>query len=57
MGYPNDILASRAIIEPGKYAIIPPEGPVHNVVPGFDKVSYSDQRSTEREARYIPFAI
>ena len=36
MGYPKDLLASRSIIEHGKYALIAPEGLVNNVIPGFE---------------------
>ena len=30
MGYPSDILSTRAVIRPGKYVVIPPEGLVNN---------------------------
>lgn len=36
MGYPNDLLTSRAIVKPGMYSIIPPEGRVFNVIPGIE---------------------
>ncbi|UQZ90456.1 (S)-ureidoglycine aminohydrolase [Deltaproteobacteria bacterium Smac51] len=36
MPYPGDILKSRAVIKPGLYAVIPPEGLVYNVIPGFE---------------------
>ncbi len=37
MGFPESILKSRAIVEPGKYCIIPKDGVVINSVPGFEK--------------------
>ena len=37
MGYPNDLLSSRAVVIPGMYAVIPPEGRVFNVFPGIEK--------------------
>lgn len=37
MGYPKDLLSSRAVVKPGMYAVIPPEGRVFNVVPGIEK--------------------
>ncbi len=37
MSYPSDLLASRAVVKPGMYAIIPPEGRVFNVIPGIEK--------------------
>lgn len=36
MGYPKDFLESRAVIKCGKYAVLPPEGRVINVIPGFE---------------------
>ena len=35
LGYPADLLASRAIVERGNFALIPPQGLVKNVLPGF----------------------
>ena len=36
MPYPHDLLQSRAVVRPGLWAVIPPEGRVYNVVPGFE---------------------
>lgn len=36
MGYPKDFLESRAVIKIGEYAVLPPEGRVINVIPGFE---------------------
>lgn len=36
MGYPKGLLSSRAVIRNGVYAVIPPEGRVINVIPGFE---------------------
>ena len=33
MGYPSDILSTRAVIRPGKYVVIPPEGLVNDAHP------------------------
>ena len=48
MGYPSDILSTRAVIRPGKYVVIPPEGLVNNVIPGIEncRVSIVASRST-----------
>ncbi len=35
MPYPVGFLESRAVVKPGSYAVIPPEGRVINSVPGF----------------------
>ncbi|WP_419175853.1 (S)-ureidoglycine aminohydrolase [Desulfosediminicola sp.] len=34
MGYPKGLLKNRSVLEPGKYAVISPEGRVINVIPG-----------------------
>ena len=36
MGYPKGLLSSRAVIKNGVYSVIPPEGRVFNVIPGFE---------------------
>ena len=35
MGYPKGNLTTRAVIKPGNYTVIPPEGRVKNVIPNF----------------------
>ncbi|NLC77597.1 MAG: cupin domain-containing protein [Clostridia bacterium] len=35
MGYPKDLLSTRAIIDHGRWALIPPEGRVNNSIPPF----------------------
>ncbi|MBT5487123.1 MAG: (S)-ureidoglycine aminohydrolase, partial [Deltaproteobacteria bacterium] len=36
MPYPKGFLESRAVIKPGIFTIIPPEGRVINSIPGFE---------------------
>lgn len=36
MPYPEGFLETRAVIKPGSYAVIPPEGRVINSIPGFE---------------------
>lgn len=55
MGYPNDILTTRAVVKPGKYAIIPPEGLVTNVIPGFENVSMSILGSPQIGAKFVDY--
>ena len=57
MGYPKDILSSRAIIKPGKFAIIPPEGLVNNVVPGFENCNISILMSPKLGASFVHYLI
>lgn len=33
MGYPTDLLSTRAIVKPGLWAVIPPTGLVNNIIP------------------------
>jgi len=33
MGYPSDLLSTRALVKPGLYAVIPKNGLVNNVIP------------------------
>ncbi|MTW87452.1 (S)-ureidoglycine aminohydrolase [Virgibacillus dakarensis] len=55
MGYPNDILTSRAVVKPGKYMILPPEGLVNNVIPGFENVSMSILSSPKTGAKFVDY--
>ena len=57
MGYPKDLLSSRAIIEPGKFAIIPPEGLVNNVLPGFENCAASIVASPKYGASFVQYII
>ncbi|MGE4272207.1 MAG: (S)-ureidoglycine aminohydrolase [Desulfitobacterium sp.] len=41
MGYPQDLLSSRAVVQHGRYALIPPEGRVKNVLPNLEKCNVS----------------
>lgn len=36
MGYPKDFLETRSVIKLGEYAVIPPQGRVINVIPGWE---------------------
>ena len=33
MGYPADLLSTRAVVKPGLFAVIPKDGLVNNVLP------------------------
>lgn len=57
MSYPQDLLSSRAVIEPGKFAIIPPEGRVHNVVPGFENCTMSILGSPKLGATFVDYHL
>lgn len=57
MGYPNDLLSSRAIIRPGKFAVIPPEGLVNNVIPGFMNCQISIVMSPKIGASFVQYLV
>ncbi|MCC3868200.1 (S)-ureidoglycine aminohydrolase [Terrisporobacter mayombei] len=57
MGYPNDLLTSRSIIKHGGFALIPPEGLVNNVVPGFENCIISILASPKLGASFVDYII
>lgn len=57
MGYPKDLLISRAIVKHGSYAIIPPEGLVNNVIPGFDNCKISILASPKLGASFVNYFV
>ncbi|MHC1721064.1 MAG: (S)-ureidoglycine aminohydrolase [Clostridiaceae bacterium] len=57
MTYPKDLLGSRAVIEPGKFALIPPEGLVNNVIPGFKNCITSIVASPKYGASFVQYLV
>jgi len=57
MSYPNDILSTRAVIKHGRYAVIPPEGLVNNVVPGIEGCKISIIASPKMGAGFVQYII
>ena len=57
MGYPTDLLSSRAVIKPGKFAVIPPEGLVNNVIPGFENCQISIVMSPKIGASFAQYLV
>jgi (S)-ureidoglycine aminohydrolase len=57
MGYPKDILATRAALKPGLYAVIPPEGLVNNVVPGIEGCRVSIVASPKMGASFVQYVV
>lgn len=53
MGYPKDLLSSRAVVKPGIYAVIPPEGRVFNVIPGIEHCQMSILCSPKMGAGFV----
>lgn len=57
MGYPAGLLKTRAVIRPGEYAIIPPEGRVKNVIPGFEKCDITIIASPKLGASFVQYIV
>lgn len=57
MGYRTDLLSSRAIIKPGSFALIPPEGLVNNVIPHFEKCVISIIASPRYGASFVEYIV
>ncbi|HWR45665.1 (S)-ureidoglycine aminohydrolase [Sporomusa sp.] len=57
MGYPKDLLISRAVVKHGSYAIVPPEGLVNNVIPGFEDCKVSILASPKMGASFVHYLV
>lgn len=57
MPYPTDILSTRAVIRPGKYVVIPPEGLVNNVIPGIEGCRVSIVASPKYGASFVQYLV
>ena len=57
MGYPNDILSSRAVVKPGLFAVIPESGLVNNVIPVLEKCRTSILASPKMGAGFVEYVI
>lgn len=57
IGYPTDLLASRAIIKRDNYAILPPDGLVKNVIPGFDNCDITILGSPKLGASFVDYLV
>jgi len=57
MGYPKDILSSRAVVKHGNYAVIPPEGRVNNVIPGIERCRVSIVASPKMGASFVQYVV
>lgn len=57
MGYPKDMLSTRAIVKPGLYAIIPKDGLVNNVIPNIENCRVSIVASPKMGASFIQYIV
>lgn len=55
LGYPKDLLASRAIVERGNFALIPPQGLVKNVIPNFENCEMTILATPKLGASFVDY--
>ena len=55
MPYPKGFLETRAVVKPGSYAVIPPEGRVINSIPGFEDCQLSIIASPKMGASFVQY--
>ncbi|WP_136807680.1 (S)-ureidoglycine aminohydrolase [Desulfosediminicola flagellatus] len=55
MTYPQGLLTTRAVIRPGQYAVIPPEGRVKNVIPSIQDCEISILASPKLGASFVQY--
>ena len=55
MGYPKGFLETRAIVKPGIFTLIPPEGRVINSVPGFEGCRLTIIASPKHGASFVQY--
>lgn len=56
-GYPKDLLASRAIIKRHNYALIPPDGLVKNIIPGFENCDITIMSTPKIGASFVDYLV
>ena len=57
MGYRKDLLATRAEIHPGLWAVIPPDGLVNNVIPYIKDCKVSIVASPKMGASFVQYVV
>lgn len=57
MGYPNDLLSTRAMVKPGLWAVIPKSGLVNNVIPGITGCRVSIVASPKMGAGFVQYVV
>ncbi|WEM44615.1 (S)-ureidoglycine aminohydrolase (plasmid) [Photobacterium sp. DA100] len=56
-GYINDLLATRAVIKKNNFAILPPDGLVKNVLPGFENCDLTILSSPQLGASFVDYLV
>lgn len=55
MGYPSDLLSSRAVVKPGLWAVLPEDGLVNNVIPYLENTRVSIIASPKMGASFVQY--
>ncbi|PSW19832.1 (S)-ureidoglycine aminohydrolase [Photobacterium sanctipauli] len=56
-GYVNDLLSTRAVIKKDNFAIIPHDGLVNNVIPGFEQCDVTILASPKLGASFVDYLV
>lgn len=56
-GYRDDLLANRAIVKHGNYALLTPDGLVKNIIPGFDKCDVTILSTPKLGATFVDYLV
>jgi len=56
-GYRNDLLASRAIVRHGNYALLTPDGLVKNIIPGFEHCDVTILSTPKLGASFVDYLV
>ncbi|MDF7666930.1 (S)-ureidoglycine aminohydrolase [Orbaceae bacterium ESL0727] len=57
LGYPKDLLSSRAIIKRQNFALIPPDGLVKNSLPGFENCDITILATPKLGASFVDYLV
>lgn len=57
MGYPSDLLSTRAVVKPGLWAVIPRDGLVNNVIPYIKGCRVSIVASPKMGASFVQYVV
>ena len=57
IGYPKDLLASRAVIKRQNFALITPDGLVKNIIPGFENCDITILATPKLGASFVDYLL
>ncbi len=57
LGFPSELLSSRAVVKKGEYALLTPDGMVNNVIPGFINCDTTILSSPKIGATFVDYLL